>query len=156
MKDDIITLANLLNELDYKLVSAESITAGLFGARICEVNGASKFYEGGVIVYSPQMKIDLLKVDENIINTYGVVSPECVEAMTSNVQALFNADVAVAFSGNAGPTSLENKPVGLVYIGIKIKDEQVKIYELHLKGARNVIRKQCVEAGINYLIHLLQ
>ena len=123
--------------------SAESLTGGLFGAKLCEVSGISTVYQGSLVTYQDDVKINLLKVKEETINKYGAVSLECAYEMVKNVQEIFNTDISVSFTGNAGPNPSEGKPVGLVYVGIYFLGD-IEVLELNLNGTREEIRNECI------------
>ena len=132
------------------LGSVESFTGGLFAETITKVPGASHFYKGGLVTYASEEKNRLLGISYDVIDQYGVVSREVAASMAANAQKLLNVDYCVSFTGNAGPTAMENKPVGLVYIGIAIYD-RVEVYEFNLEGSRNDIQKE----GVNNALALL-
>ena len=103
-----------------KISFAESCTGGMLAASITSINGASKIFSIGLITYSNQAKINILKVNKNVINKYGAVSAECCEAMVKNLAKISKAQINVSVTGIAGPNGgTKNKPVGLVYIGVK-------------------------------------
>ena len=140
----------LFRQFGRTLGSVESFTGGLFAETITKVPGASHFYKGGLITYASEEKNRLLGISYNVIDQYGVVSREVAASMAANAQKLLNVDYCVSFTGNAGPTAMENKPVGLVYIGIAIYD-RVEVYEFNLEGSRNDIQKE----GVNNALALL-
>ena len=144
MYQKIIDLLKLKN---YTLGSAESFTGGLFAATITSYQGVSSFFKGGLVTYWSEIKKTILNVSEDTINHFGVVSSNCALEMVKNVKQILNVDIAVSFTGNAGPSTLENKPCGLVYIGINFKDD-INVYELNLKGSREEVRKQAVSFAL--------
>jgi len=101
---------------------AESCTGGYVSNWITNISGASKVFERGVITYSNQSKIDLLKVSASDINDYGAVSQKIAEQMALNIRLYSNVDVGIGITGIAGPLggTLE-KPEGLVYLGFSTK-----------------------------------
>lgn len=133
------------------LGSVESFTGGLFASTITSISGASKFYKGSFITYATEEKINLLRIPEELVQQYGVVSKEIAYHMANNARQLLNVDVCVSFTGNAGPEAMENKPVGEVHIGIATKDD-ARIYSLNLSGTRDEIRRQAVEFALKKLI----
>ncbi len=141
----------LLKNSSLTLASAESLTGGLFSSTITSYSGVSSFFKGGMVTYWTEIKNKVLNVDDNIIQEYGVVSSEVAYEMAKNIKEKFDTDIGISFTGNAGPTSMEGKPVGLVYIGLAFKDEPVEVLKLELKGNRNSIQQQCVEEGINFI-----
>ena len=101
---------------------------------ITSIRGASKVFNLGLITYSNQTKIKILKVNENIIKKYGAVSHECCLAMVNNLSKISRANINVAITGIAGPKGgSKQKPVGLVYIGIK-KNKKIKINKCLFKN----------------------
>lgn len=125
--------------------TAESCTGGLLSARIVEHSGISSIYPGSFITYSNQMKLDFLKVSKDSLTREGAVSERVVKEM---IDGLFNqtkTDICVAISGIAGPNGGTNeKPVGLVFIGLKIFDEVI-IDRKIFRGTRNEVREQTVK-----------
>lgn len=143
-----------LKNKELTLSCAESLTGGLFSSTICSVSGASKVFKGGVVTYWTEIKNQVINVPQEIIDEYGVVSNECASYMARGVKDLFKTDISISFTGNAGPSSLEGKPVGLVYIGICFNDITMS-FEYNFEGNRNEIRKQCVEEGIKKIYEIL-
>ena len=116
MKD----LVNKLQKKKLKISFAESCTGGMLATAITSISGASKIFNLGLITYSNDAKINILKVNKKIIQKYGAVSPECCDAMVRNLSKISKADVNVSITGIAGPKGgTKSKPVGLVYIGVK-------------------------------------
>ena len=147
-------LVSLFTEKKLTLSCAESLTGGLFASTITSIPGVSKIFKGGVVTYWNEAKANVISVSNDTIDEYGVVSSECASEMVRGVKKLFNTDVAISFTGNAGPTSMEGKPVGLVYIGIIIK-ETVFTFEYMFEGDRNQIREACVKQGIKKILELI-
>ena len=103
-----------------KISFAESCTGGMLANTITSISGSSKVFNLGFITYSNQAKIKILKVNKNIINQFGAVSHECCKAMVLNLSKISGAHINVSITGVAGPNGgSKNKPVGLVYIGVK-------------------------------------
>lgn len=136
-------LGKVLIGKNLSISSSESLTGGLFGSTLCEVSGISKVYKGSIVAYQNEIKVNILNVKEDTINQYGAVSLECAYEMVKNTQKIFNTDICVSFTGNAGPLSSEGKPVGMVFVGIYYLGE-IEIMELNLKGTREEIRKDCI------------
>lgn len=124
--------------------SCESLTAGLFGATIASVSGASAVFKGGIITYWTQCKVDVVHVDEKIVEEHGVISAACAKEMAEKARTLLDVDICVSFTGNAGPDTMEKKPAGLVFCAIT-DGKHTKIYEFHLKMERNELRKALVD-----------
>lgn len=136
-------LVALLKEKQLTISSCESLTAGLFSASIASVPGASCVLMGGLVTYQNDIKKRVAHVDGNIINTFGVISRECVIEMATHTKELFQSDICVSFSGNAGPGRMEDKPAGLVYCAIAYENT-VETYECRIQKQRNEVRQEVV------------
>ena len=144
------------------LVTAESLTGGLIGSEITSIPGSSGIYWGGIVTYSIDAKIRLLGVDPLIIDDYGVVSKETVEAMAAGALAVSGADIAIAVSGIAGPSGgTEDNPVGTVWISSARRSSGtvdipgVQSLCCHFRGSRERIRSSTVSAAARLaLTHL--
>ncbi|WP_040281103.1 competence/damage-inducible protein A [Psychroserpens damuponensis] len=113
-----------LTSLQKTIATAESCTGGLLAERMTTNPGASKYFKGSIVSYTKEAKVNVLKVSEEIIDTYSVVSGNVAEAMAKNVLQLFNTDYAIATTGNAGPTKDDTaEDLGIVYIAIATKTE---------------------------------
>ena len=111
----------LLKRKKFKLSIAESCTGGLLSNAITSVSGSSKVFSIGLVTYSNQAKTNLLKVSNQVIKKYGAVSVQCCLAMVNNLSKISKSKVCVSITGIAGPKGgTKEKPVGLVYIGIKV------------------------------------
>ncbi len=139
-------LVALLIDKQLRIASIESLTAGLFASSIASVPNASKVLVGSLVTYTNDCKIKLLHMDEAIIQTHGVISSECVSAMATQGQSMFNSDIVVSFSGNAGPSVMEDKEVGLVYMALLYKGN-IKVFKEQFHGNRNEVRL----ASVNYM-----
>lgn len=112
---------------------AKSCTGGLLAHNLTKLANSSKYFEMGITTYSNQAKIKILKVNKNIIKKYGAVSKECCKSMVQNLSKISKSKINVSITGIAGPGgSSKNKPVGLVYIGIK-NDKTLLIEENFFK-----------------------
>jgi nicotinamide-nucleotide amidase len=112
-------VGRLLKERKETLATAESCTAGLLSGKITDVPGSSDYFERGVVTYSDRSKTELLGVPPEIIDRYGAVSSETVEAMAAGIKEKAGVDYGVAITGIAGPEGgTEGKPVGTVYIAV--------------------------------------
>lgn len=128
------------------LGSVESFTGGLFASTITDIPGASQFFKGSLVTYATEEKIKLLGIKKELVDTYGVVSSECAVAMAEHGRKKLGVDVCVSFTGNAGPSAMEDKPVGLVYIAIA-GPKGTKVARVQLALERNIIRQWCVSMG---------
>lgn len=143
-------LLQALQKQKATLAVAESLTSGLFCAKIAEVENASAVFVGGIIAYSRKAKEDLLGIDPTMLDEQGMISSSCVVAMATQVKIKCGSDYAIAFSGNAGPSAWENKPVGCVFTAV-VTPTHVHVFEDYLQGSRNEIREQVCNLGIERL-----
>ena len=147
----VLELVDLLKTKHLTLGSIESLTGGLFAATMTSIPGASKFFKGALVTYYTEEKVRLLGLDEDYVNKYGVVNKEVAIGMARNGKTKLATDLAISFTGNAGPDAMDNQPVGTVFVGISFKNE-TNWYLLNLEGDRDSIRNQCVIEGANLLI----
>ena len=148
-------LIRILTKKKLKISFAESCTGGLLASTITSINGASKVFNLGLVTYSNQAKIKVLKVNKNIIKRYGAVSHECCTAMVKNLSKISKANINVSITGIAGPKGGTNKkPVGLVYIGVK-KGNKVYINRYLFKNKkRSSIQKATVKKALNSILRI--
>ncbi len=133
------------------LAIGESCTGGLLASYIVSIPGASKYFLGGIIAYSNDIKMRILGVRKETIEKYGAVSEECVKEMVLGIAKLFKSDVSIAITGIAGPSGgTKEKPVGLVYIAILHKN--LKVEKQVFSGERNEIREKVARRAIEILI----
>lgn len=137
----------LLNNLNFKISCCESITGGVFAQEITSIAGASKCFSGGFITYTNEAKINIIKVKKTTIKKYGAISKQCAIEMALNTQKILKTNIAISFTGNAGPNAAENKPIGLIYIGVAINNN-VWCEVLNILGNRNEIRATAVAQAI--------
>ena len=149
------SLVKILIKKKLKIAFAESCTGGLLASSITSISGASKIFNLGLITYSNQAKIKFLKVNKNIIKKYGAVSHECCLAMVSNLSKISKANINVSITGIAGPKGgTKQKPVGLVYIGIK-KANKTQINKCFFKSRkRSSIQKASVKKALNLVLKI--
>ncbi len=148
-------LAQYLIKNDISISSVESFTVGGFASEIGSISGISAVYRGSLVSYQTRIKRDVLHISEEIIDTYGVVSKEVAGLMAINGQKMFESDLCISFTGNAGPSAMEGKPVGLIYIGIAYKDS-IWTYAYELSGSRSDIKKQSISIGIKKICDILK
>ena len=135
---------------------AESCTGGLLAHNLTKLANSSKYFQIGLTTYSNQAKIKILKVNKNIIKKYGAVSHECCEAMVINLSKISKSKINVSITGIAGPGGAsKNKPVGLVYIGVK-KGKTLHVKENKFKSNnRNSIQKSTVIEVTKIVLNLI-
>lgn len=151
--DEAYQLISLLTQQGKNLVTAESCTGGLLGAKLTEVPGASKVYLGGIISYAYELKEQLLGVDHTLLEEKGAICAEVAEQMAVGARERFGADYALAVTGNAGPgTDPLNPNVGEIYISCAYA-EGCRVQRLDLRGDRNENRetacKEILQLGIS-------
>jgi nicotinamide-nucleotide amidase len=152
-------MKNLVKKLlkkKLKISVAESCTGGMFASSITSISGASKVFSLGLVTYSNQAKINVLKVNKKIIKKYGAVSTECCEAMVKNLAKISKAKINISITGIAGPNGgTKLKPVGLVYIGVK-KGNRLLISKNFFKNkSRNSIQKVTVKRSLEIINSLI-
>tara|TARA_B110000467_G_C17925142_1_gene266971 strand:+ start:72 stop:548 length:477 start_codon:yes stop_codon:yes gene_type:complete len=135
---------------------AESCTGGLLAHNLTKLANSSKYFQMGLITYSNQAKIKILKVNKNIIKKYGAVSDECCKAMVKNLSKISKSKINISITGIAGPGGAsKDKPVGLVYIGIK-KGNKIIIKENRFKSKnRHSIQKLTVKTTLKIIRQFL-
>ena len=150
-------IVSLLKRKKLKLAIAESCTGGMLSSAITSVSGSSKIFSLGFVIYSNQAKVKILKIQDKILKKYGAVSVQCCLAMVNNLSKISKTKVNISITGIAGPKGgSKQKPVGLVYIGIKI-GKKLFINKCYFKNKGRVfIQKQTVKKSLNLLIKLIK
>ena len=150
-------IISLIKRKKMKLAIVESCTGGMLSSAITSVSGSSKVFNLGLVTYSNQAKTNILKVPQKIIKKYGAVSVQCCLAMVNNLSKISNSKVCISITGIAGPKGgSKQKPVGLVYIGVKI-GKKVMINKCNFKNkGRIFIQKQTVKKSLNLLAQLIK
>ena len=146
---------NLLRKKKLKISFAESCTGGMLASSITAIKGSSKIFTLGLITYSNQSKINILKVRRNIIIKYGAVSYETCLSMVKNLSIMSKTHISVSITGVAGPGGgTKSKPVGLVYIGVK-KGKKILIKKYLFKSKkRKVIQRSSVNKALNLVLSI--
>ena len=147
-------IKKLFDEKHLTLGSVESFTGGLFASEVVKIPGASSFFKGSLVTYATEEKIRLCGVSKKIIKKYGVVSSECAKEMAVKGLKKLGVDYCVSFTGNAGPSAMEGKPAGLVYIGFawKVKGRiETKVIFLQSELSRNELRRKAVQAAEEFI-----
>ncbi len=148
-------IVKLLSKKKLKISFAESCTGGLLSSSITSISGSSKIFTIGLVAYSNQAKINILKVPKKIIMKYGAVSYETCLSMVKNLNKISKTNISVSVTGVAGPKGgTKQKPIGLVYIGIK-KNNKVLIKKYLFKNKkRNLIQKATINKALNLILKL--
>ena len=146
-------IVKLLKKKKLKISFAESCTGGLLSSTITSIKGSSKVFNLGLVVYSNQSKVKVLRVSKNIIKKYGSVSYQVCLAMVKNLYKISKTNISLSITGIAGPSGgTKKKPVGLVYIAIKKGSKvQIKKYLFKNKG-RSYIQKTAVNKSLELIL----
>ena len=150
-------IVKILIKKKLKISFAESCSGGLLSSAITSVSGSSKVFTLGLIAYSNQSKIKVLKVSKKIIKKYGSVSEQVCRAMVKNVSKIGKTNISVSITGIAGPSGgTKIKPVGLVYVGIKRGNKvEVKKY-LFKNNGRSYIQRAAVNKSLGLILSFLK
>ena len=150
-------IVKLLKKKKIKISFAESCTGGKLSSAITSVSESSKVFNLGLVAYSNQSKIKVLKVSKKIIRKYGSVSEQVCKAMVKNVSKIAKTNISVSITGIAGPSGgTKIKPVGLVYVGIKKGNRtEIKKYLFKNKG-RSYIQKAAVNKSLGLILSFLK
>ena len=150
-------IISLIKRKKMKLAIAESCTGGMMSSESTSVSGSSKVFTMGLVTYSNQAKTGILKVPQKIIKKYGAVSVQCCLAMVNNLSKISKCKVCVSITGIAGPKGgSKQKPVGLVYIGIRV-GKKVIVNKCNFKNkGRAYIQRQTVKKSLNLLLRLIK
>ena len=146
-------LVKELTKRNLTISSCESLTGGLFASMLVNVSGASKVFVGSYVTYMDKCK-EILLDGNDILEKYGAISKQMAKQMAEVVKEKLQSDIAISFTGNAGPLASENKEVGLVYSCLIIKEKEI-IYEDHYQGDREQIRNSCIEDAIKRILENL-
>jgi len=146
-----VVLTRALSEKHLTLATAESCTGGKIAQLISSVPGTSACFNGGIVAYSNQIKIDVLKVNSDTIRQFSVVSKEVAKEMALNCRSIFNTDYAIATTGNAGPTKGNSEAeIGTVFIAIATPNE-VFVEEFNFGHPREKVTDRAVYKALEWL-----
>jgi len=150
-------IVSLLKKKKLKIAIAESCTGGMLSSAITSVNGASKIFTMGLVTYSNQAKISILRVPKKIIKKHGAVSEKCCLSMVNNLNKISKSKVCISVTGIAGPSGgTKQKPVGLVFIGVK-NGKKVVINKCQFKNkGRLNIQRAAVKKSLDLILKLIK
>ena len=150
-------IVTVLKRKRIKISIAESCTGGMLSSAITSISGSSIVFILGLVTYSNQAKISVLKVPKKIIQRYGAVSIQCCLSMVNNLYKISKSKICISITGVAGPKGgSKQKPVGLVYIGIKV-GKKVIVNKCNFKNqGRAYIQRQTVKKTFNLLLKLIK
>ncbi len=156
-----------MNNLSYKVVKlltkkkltlsfAESCTGGLLASSITSISGSSKVFNMGFVTYSNNAKVKLLKVPKKTITKYGAVSYETCLSMVKNLSKISKSNISISITGVAGPNGgTKEKPVGLVYIGLKKESKIIIKKNLFKNKKRILIQKETAKQALKMILNIL-
>ena len=146
-------LVKLLSKKKLKVSFAESCTGGLLSSTITSISGSSKVFTLGLVTYSNQSKINILKIPKKIIMKHGAVSYETCLSMVKNLNKISKTNISLSITGVAGPKGgTKQKPVGLVFIGIKKGNKTLIKKHLFKNKKRVSIQKSTVNKALNLIL----
>ena len=147
----------LLKNKKLKISFAESCTGGLLSSAITSVSGSSKVFNLGLVAYSNESKIKVLKISKKLIRKYGAVSEQVCKAMAKNVSKIGKTNMSISITGIAGPSGgTKQKPVGLIYVGIK-RANKVKVNRYLFKNkGRLYIQKAAVNKSLDLILSFIK
>jgi PncC family amidohydrolase len=149
-------IVKLLSKKRLKISFAESCTGGLLSSSVTSISGSSKVFTLGLVAYSNQAKINILKVPKKIIMKHGAVSYETCLSMVKNLNKISKTNISVSITGVAGPRGgTKQKPVGLVYIGIKKGNKTLVKKFLFKSKKRNLIQKVTVNQAFKMILNTI-
>ena len=150
-------IVSLLRKKKFKISFAESCTGGLLSSKITSISGSSKAFTLGLVTYSNQSKINILKIPKMIIIKHGAVSYETCLSMVKNLSKISKCNISVSITGIAGPGGgSKHKPVGLVYIGIKKGNKTLVRKYLFRNKKRIFLQKAAVNKALNLILDFLK
>ena len=150
-------IVNVLRKKGLKISFAESCTGGLLSSSITSISNSSKVFTIGLVTYSNQSKISLLKVPKKIISKHGAVSYETCLSMVKNLNKISKTNISVSITGIAGPKGgTKKKPVGLVFIGIKKGNKTLVKKYLFKNKKRSSIQRVTVNKALNLILSFVK
>ena len=150
-------IVKLLTYKKLKVSFAESCTGGLLSSAITSISGSSKVFTLGLVTYSNQAKINILKVPKRILMKHGAVSYESCSSMVKNLNKIIKTNISVSITGVAGPKGgTKQKPVGLVFIGIKKGNKTLVKKYLFKNKKRNTIQRTTVNKALNLILSFIK
>ena len=151
-----LKIVKLLTKKKLTVSFAESCTGGLLASSITSISGSSKVFNMGLVTYSNNAKIKLLKVPKKTITNYGAVSYETCLSMVKNLSKISKSNISISITGVAGPNGgTKEKPVGLVYIGLK-KGSKIIVKKNYFKSKKRIsIQKATVKQALKMILNIL-
>ena len=151
-----LKIVKLLTKKKLTVSFAESCTGGLLASSITSISGSSKVFNMGLVTYSNNAKVKLLQVPKKTITKYGAVSYETCLSMVKNLSKISKSNISVSITGVAGPNGgTKDKPVGLVYIGLKKGSKTIINKNLFKSKKRISIQKGTVRRALKMILNIL-
>ena len=151
-----LKIVKLLTNKGLTVSFAESCTGGLLSSSITSISGSSKVFNMGLVTYSNNAKVKLLKVPKKTINKYGAVSYETCLSMVKNLSKISKSNISISITGVAGPNGgTKEKPIGLVYIGLKKGRKTIIKKNLFNSKKRILIQKATVNQALKLILNIL-
>ena len=151
-----LKIVKLLTSKGLTVSFAESCTGGLLSSSITSISGSSKVFNIGLVTYSNNAKVKLLKVPKKTINKYGAVSYETCLSMVKNLSKISKSNISISITGVAGPNGgTKEKPIGLVYIGLKKGRKTIIKKNLFNSKKRILIQKATVNQALKLILNIL-
>ena len=151
-----LKIVKLLTKKKQTVSFAESCTGGLLASSITSISGSSKVFNMGLVTYSNNAKVKLLKVRKKTITKHGAVSHETCRSMVKNLSQISKSNISISITGVAGPNGgTKEKPVGLVYIGLKKGSKTIIKKYLFKSKKRNSIQKATVNQALKMIVNIL-
>ena len=151
-----LKIVKLLTSKGLTVSFAESCTGGLLSSSITSISGSSKVFNMGLVTYSNNAKVKLLKVPKKTINKYGAVSYETCLSMVKNLSKISKSNISISITGVAGPNGgTKEKPIGLVYIGLKKGRKTIIKKNLFKSKKRILIQKATVNKALKLILNIL-
>ena len=151
-----LKIVKLLTSKGLTVSFAESCTGGLLSSSITSISGSSKVFNMGLVTYSNNAKVKLLKVPKKTINKYGAVSYETCLSMVKNLSKISKSNISISITGVAGPNGgTKEKPIGLVYIGLKKGRKTIIKKNLFNSKKRILIQKATVNQALKLILNIL-
>ena len=151
-----LKIVKLLTKKKLTVSFAESCTGGLLASSVTSISGSSKVFNMGLITYSNNAKVKLLKVPKKTITKYGAVSYETCLSMVKNLSKISRSNISISITGVAGPNGgTKEKPVGLVYVGLKKGSKTIIKKNLFKSKKRVSIQKATVNQALKIILNIL-
>ena len=148
-------IVKLLIKKKLTISFAESCTGGLLSSSITSISGSSKVFTIGLVTYSNLSKINILKVPKKILIKHGAVSYETCSSMVKNINKISKTNISLSITGVAGPKGgTREKPIGLVFIGIKKGNKTIVKKYIFKNKKRDLIQKSTVKKALNLILRL--